>query len=145
MDVTLGPPNGCYSNTTYFTPKCVAASPTTRTITYSKSSGLYTRYTIGNRVDVNADLILKVEEGEGSNPPLRTTNMTYATLPSVGNFVGFVAPYALSEMKRTPMIARTITQDGRTVSWQVPTTCGGAQCLDLYGRPTKVIKSSTTP
>lgn len=41
---------------------------------------------------------------------------------------------------------KTLTRDGRTFNWQVPSTCGGtgtAPCFDQYARPTKVVRSST--
>lgn len=144
LDIDYGSPNDCYSNTQYWSPKCTSASPTWRTITYSYSDGRYERYTFGNRVHVNADLLLKLEEGAGSNAPQRTTEYEYSVLPNLGTLVGSL-PYGIGEHKRAVMVQKVVTQDGESFKWEISSDCGGgsALCIDDYGRPTKIIKSST--
>lgn len=144
VDVTYGSSNECYSNPMYWHPQCTGSSPTTRTVTYSYSDGRYTRYIVGNRDFVNADLLLKEEEGFGSSAPLRTTEYEYSLQPDVGSFVG-IQPYSVEAFMRPVLIRRKTTQDGRVFDWRVSSTCGGGAslCLDSYGRPTKVVRSSS--
>lgn len=144
LNIDYGPSNDCYFNANYWSPKCDENSPTWRTITHSYSSGRYKRYTFGNRVFANADLLLKLEEGTASNPPLRTTEYEYSLMPRIGKFVG-AWPFSVGEHSRAVMIRQKTLQDGRSFSWRVPSDCGGgaALCIDQYGRPTKVVKEST--
>lgn len=144
LNINYGPSNDCYSNTNYWTPACTSSSPTWRTVTYSHSDGRYQRYTYGNDVRSNADLLLKLEEGTGSNPPLRTTEYEYSLLSRVGWFVGATIPYSVSAHKRPALVTKKTLQDGRSFTWKVPSDCGGGSslCIDQYGRPTKVKKES---
>ena len=143
VTVTYGSTNDCFSDSVYWSPKCSASSPTTRIVTYSYSDGHYQKYTFGNRYLVDADLLLQLEEGQGSSAPIKTTVYQYSLQNGVGFIVGDY-PYGAGEYKRAVLISRVITQDGRTFSWSVPSTCGSGTslCIDQYGRPTKVIKSS---
>lgn len=144
LDIDYGPSNDCYSNSMYWSPKCISTSPTRRTVTYSYSDGRYERYAFGNRDLVDADLLLKVEEGMGSNMPQRTTEYEYSLMPNVGVFVGAL-PLSVGESKRAVLVTKKTLQDGRSFSWKVSSDCGSGTslCIDQYGRPTKVTKSST--
>ena len=146
LAIDYGPTNDCYAAGTY-SPQCVATSPTTRTVTHTSSDGLYKRYTYGNRAYQNADLLLKIEEGKSGDLPLRTTEYEYALLPQVGLDVGRseTSYYFPSSTKRVVTTARKVTQDGRAFSWKVQSACGPSGidlCIDTFGRPTNVVRSS---
>lgn len=144
LDVDYGDANNCYT-VSPFGPVCNAASPTFRTIIYSYSDGKFHRYTFGNKWLENSNLLLKLEEGKGvSYPSLRTTEYEYSLLPSVGVAAGPI-PYSVGATKRVVMRARTIEQDGRLFTWNVPSQCGSNEtslCVDEYGRPAKIIRAS---
>lgn len=141
--ITYGSTNDCFSNPAYWYPSCNSSSPTTRLVTYNRSDGHFNKYTFGNRHMVNADLLLKLEEGQGSTV-LRTTDFEYSLLDGVGSIVGEY-PYGAAEVGRPVQISRKITQQGRIFRWAIPSVCGSgtALCIDQYGRPTKVERKST--
>lgn len=143
LDIDYGPSSDCYSNTLYWSPKCVASSPTSRTVTHSYSDGRYRRYIFGNRDLQNADLLQKLEEGMASGAPERVTEYTYQLMPSVGSFVGASLPYSVESYRRSVLIERRIKQDGSVFIWSVPSTCGDGTslCVDQYARPIKVIRT----
>src|SRR5690606_34148162 len=124
LDINYGPSNDCYSNSNYWSPKCTSVSPTSRIVTYSYSDGRYERYTFGNRLYLNADLLIKHEEGVGSSPPQRITDYQYSLLPSLGAIVGTLS-YAVRDHKRPVLIMKEITQDGESFKWEISSDCGG--------------------
>lgn len=144
LSISYGPTNECFTNALYWTPKCTGSSPVTRTVKYTYSDGRYKTYTFGNRYWVNADLLLKLEEGATGGAPMKTTEYQYSLLGGVGTIAGNY-PYGAGEYKRSILVSKKIHQDGRIYNWSVATTCGGGSslCLDQYGRPTKIIKSSS--
>lgn len=143
LSIDYGATNDCYTD---ISPKCTASSPTVRVVKYLETGGRFKTYTYGNRVSVNADLLLKLEEGQGASV-LRTTQYTYALLPLMGNLV-FGSPtmlYFPSTSKRVITTSREIKEGGAVFEWKVLKTCGtsGADyCIDAFGRPTKVQKGS---
>lgn len=141
LSIDYGPLNDCFSNSLYWDPKCTASSPTTRVVTYSYSDARYRRYTFGNRHFVDADMLLKLEEGSSGSAPSRTTDYQYAWLDEVGTVIGEY-PYGPGEAKRAVLTSKKVVQDGRAFTWAVPSSCGGGTslCIDQYGRPTKVVK-----
>jgi hypothetical protein len=143
LSIDYGPLNDCFSNSLYWDPKCTSSSPTTRVVTYSYSDARYRRYTFGNRQHVDADMLLKLEEGSSGSAPSRTTDYQYAWLDEVGAVIGEY-PYGPGEVKRAVLTSKKVVQDGRAFSWTVPSNCSGAisLCIDQYGRPTKVVKDS---
>jgi hypothetical protein len=146
MTISYGPPNGCIFGGSGSS-GCTASSPKTRTVTYTKSSGDYTVYTFGNRFLVDADLLLKVEEGSPSTGVMRTTSFEYARLPAVGFLIvsGMASLYSPNHYYRVVQTARVVTQNGKRFTWRVDATCGpGTElCFDEFGRPTKVVRGST--
>ncbi len=147
-----GPDNGCW-DPSYVPPgtpyTCSGSSPVTRTVSVTNPDSSVMRYTYGNRSGNNEGKLLQVDEGWNGSAALRTTVSTYATAGA--------GPYLLgmgqSMMSRgdsqfntynTPLKQRTISQQGRTFTWQVPSDCGSGseQCFDARARPTKVTKSS---
>lgn len=146
LTIAYGPANDCYTTGSY-SPQCDAASPTTRVVTHTTSDGKYNRYTFGNRAFQTADLLLMLEEGATGDSPLRMTSYEYALLPEIGSDVGRsdTAWYFPNSTKRVVTTARTVVQAGRTFSWRVQSTCGtsGTElCVDTFGRPTRVLRSS---
>jgi len=143
LTISYGAANDCFLS------ECVSSSPTTRIVTYTEASGAYRKYTYGNRYFVNADLLLRMEEGQSSGAPLRTTDYEYSLLPRVGSYVGPIsgtADYFPSSFNRVVNVSRAITEAGALFSWKVAKTCGTSGtdlCIDAFGRPTKVVKSRT--
>ena len=143
---SYGPANGCFIYSTY---PCTAASPTTRTMTVTAPDGVVNRYTFGNRFADNEGLLLRVDEGWNGASAARTVETVYADRNA--------APYAMfnaSSIRQRgdalmssdvmPKRQITTTQQGRTFMWKVASDCSGMPyCFDTFGRPTKVIKSST--
>lgn len=146
LTIAYGPTNDCYTLSPY-SPQCGPTSPTTRVVTYTTSDGQFKRYTFGNRVHQDADLLLKLEEGPSGSSPLRTTSYEYALLPQIGSDAGKsdTSYYFPNSTNRVVTTARTVVQAGRTFSWRVQPVCGtsGAElCLDTFGRPTRVERRS---
>lgn len=144
LNIDYGPSNDCYSNANYWSPKCTSTSATRRTVTYSYSDGRYRRYVFGNRDLVDADLLLKLEEGAGTNPPLRTTEYGYSLIGRTGGFIGAL-PLSVGASVKAVLVTKKIMQQGRSFNWIVPSDCGaGASlCIDQYGRPEKLVRTST--
>ncbi len=144
LSINYGTTNNCFTNAS---PTCTSTSPTTRVVTHTETGGKFKRYTYGNRSGVNADLLLKLEEGQ-SNSVLRTTEFGYTLLPKVGGYAGSnysTALYFPSSSKRVVTVSRTIKEAGMIFDWKVSPTCGTSGtglCIDAFGRPTKVTKSS---
>lgn len=143
LNIDYGPVNHCYSNSFHGAP-CGPTSPMWRKVTHSYSDGRYSRYIYGNRELNDADLLLKLEEGAGSGSPLRTTEFTYTLMPKTGEFVG-TRPYSIGEWRTAIMTSKKTTQDGRVFNWAVSSDCGSGSslCVDAYGRPTKVAKTTS--
>ncbi len=148
---SYGPANNCYQPGTQWPEigiRCTTSSATTRTVSVTAPDNRVTRYTFGNRYQVDEGQLLKVEEGVSGSTALRTTTTTYA-LPGDGPYPN---PVGLSLQPRndgylasrhTPERMRVITQQGSTFTWRVDNTCAGSTyCFDSRARPTKVIKSS---
>lgn len=144
VDIDYGSSNDCYSNSNYWFPKCTSSSPTWRTVTYNYSDGRYKKYKIGNKEWVDSDLILKLEEGQGSQLPSRTTEYFYSTLPAIGSDVGTFG-HSVQDVKRVVLIKKNVLVDDQLFTWAVATDCGGGTslCVDEYGRPTKTTSSTT--
>lgn len=145
MSIDYGSSNDCYSNASGWLPKCSPTSPTWRTVTHSYSDGRYSRYTFGNRSLVNADLLIKLEEGNGAASPQRITEYEYSLMPNVGTFVGS-PPHSIGEIRRPILVMKKVRQDGNSFNWKIASDCGGggiSLCIDQYGRPTKVSRWSS--
>ena len=146
LAINYGATNDCYTNSNY-SPHCVSTSPTTRVVTHTASDGKFKRYTFGNRAYQNADLLLKLEEGASGGLLLRTTEYEYALLPQIGSDAGrsHTSYYFPASSKRVISVARTIKQGGKTFNWRVQSACGASGvdlCVDTFGRPKNVVRSS---
>lgn len=118
--------------------------------------GVRQRSTFSNRLDETENLLLKEQTYTGSSVLVRTVLHTYATVPyatawpyawpaAIGEDLQLRTNYYRSE-RWAPAVMRQIQQQGRTFTWQVPSTCnpgGTSACFDTFARPTKVTKTSS--
>ncbi|WP_297178370.1 hypothetical protein [Thermomonas sp.] len=144
-----GPTNNCWAGTYSQGVACTANSPTTRSVIVTDPDGSQTRYTFGNRANVDEGLLYTTESGWNGSGALRTTEITYAepnTAP-FGPFDGWSlrgnGDYAITSRIR-PQRKVVTTQQGRSFVWEVASDCAGMPyCFDAFARPTRVIRSST--
>jgi hypothetical protein len=132
---------------------CAANSscPDSAWVDVVEPDGAKTRYIHSTRYNALEGKLLKTETFSPTNELLRTEATTYV-LPSEAPYVALIGRsmfgYMVNEAKSenlTPVRERVITQQGRTFSWKVDSTCGTgtALCFDAFARPTKVTKSSS--
>lgn len=145
---SYGPTNNCWDGSYSQGIACTATSPTTRQVIAIDPDGSQTRYTFGNRANVDEGQPYRTESGWNGTTALRTTNITYADTGAApyGAFDGWSprgrGDFAITSKVR-PQRQVTTTQQGRTFTWQVATGCAGVPyCFDAFARPTKVVKSS---
>ncbi len=60
-----------------------------------------------------------------------------------GNVPGGLSDEVVARVR--PVVKKSVMQQGSTFTWQVPKTCSGTYCFDVFARPTSVTKSSTVP
>lgn len=147
--MTYGPPNDCFAVFGGGSPgpgECTSSSPTTVATTLRRSDGTYTKYTFGNRSYVNQGQLLKMEEGSGSETPIRVTNQEWQLFPPVrSGMTGLRTTSAsLRAVNRMTVVQRDIIQQDRKFTWRVARDCGSglATCVDQFIRPTKVERTS---
>ncbi|MFT3897348.1 MAG: RHS repeat-associated core domain-containing protein [Thermomonas sp.] len=133
--------------------------PLTSTTIIDGPNGSYKSYLFGQMFRVNSGQLLKLEEGytTGTAPniirnPLRTTENVYvsdaeaatAPFPAQVGSVSTSSADTVGSLLR-PLKATSISQDGVTFSWQVPSTCNGNNtlCFDIRARAKTVVRSST--
>lgn len=144
-----GPSNNCWDGTYSQGIACTANSPTTRSTIVTDPQGGQTRYTFGNRVNVDEGLLYRTERGWNGSSALETTEIVYAD-PEAAPYNSYNGwsprgngDFAMTSMQRPQRKVMT-TRQGRTFTWEVATGCGGAAyCFDSFARPTRVIRSST--
>lgn len=142
-----GPSNNCWAGSFSQGIACTPSSPTTRQLQITAPDGAVTRYTFGNRANVDEGLLYVVEAGWNGTSALRTTRYEYAD-PSVQSFGSGWSPRGFGDFEMTsrkrPRRSEITTQQGRTFTWAVASDCSGVPyCFDGFGRPTKVIRSSS--
>ncbi len=108
-------------------------------------------YTYGNAYKVNEGLLLKVSRSN-SGAIQRTQEFAYLVDAGSAAFpkrIGY-HPYSdsneYSSVFLRPKKSEATIQDGRKFLWEVSSTCdvsAAAPCFDTYGRPTRVVKSSS--
>lgn len=135
---TYGPDNGCYSGgTTNSTPSsnlCQPTSPTTKWVDVLDPSGVATRYTYGNQLNVDDGYLLSISK------PGQTTTQTYQW-DSPGSYPAYAGGAAKSRggaifaSKIIPLKEKSTVQDGVKFTWH-------ANAYDTWARPTSVTKSS---
>lgn len=144
LSIDYGAVNNCFTD---IAPKCTASSPTVRVVKHTETGGKFKKYTYGNRAYVDADLLLKLEEGQ-STSVLRTTEYGYILMPRAGYVASqnySTSAYFPSSSKRVVTISRKVKEGGSVFEWKVLKTCGSSgtdYCVDAFGRPTKVQKES---
>lgn len=129
---TYGPDNGCYSGNDRPSLSCQANAPTTKWVDVLDPSGVTTRYTYGNRYNVDDGYLLSISK------PGQTTIQAYQ-LDSPGTYPAYAGAPAQQRgvfaTKVIPLLERTIEQDGMKFTWH-------ANAYDTWARPTSVTKSS---
>lgn len=133
--VTYGPANAGWDTCT----NCVE----TKTVLVTDPNGDNTRYTFGNRYNVNEGLLLQTDYGFNGSTAQRSVVQKYRAI----NTGPYVNPVGYSEQTRgdaemsarlMPVEQRTTTQQGVTFTWQAD-----PNSFDTKARPTIITKSST--
>jgi YD repeat-containing protein len=131
--VNYGPANAGWSDCV----NCVA----TKTVTVTDPKGDRTRYTFGNRYNLNEGLLLQTDYGFDGSSALRSVTQTYRAITG-GPYVN---PVGRSEQNRgdaemsarvMPVERRITSQQGVIFSWQ-------ANSFDTKARATSVTRSSS--
>ena len=115
-------------------------------------NGHRTRYIHSTRYGALQGKLLRTETYDGASTLKRAEDKSYNYAESDRPYPaafgsGMTAadpPYAVENL--VLLRKNAMTQDGRTFTWEVPSGCSGGltgYCFDAYGRPTKVVKSST--
>jgi hypothetical protein len=146
---SYGPTNNCWDGSYSEGIACTSASPTSRQVIATDPDGSQTRYTFGNQANVDEGELYKTESGWNGTTALRTTEISYANVGAApyGAYDGWSprgnGDFAMTSKVR-PQRQVTISQQGRTFTWQVAAGCGGMPyCFDAFARPTKVTKTSS--
>jgi len=135
---TYSPANGCYSggfpDSTPTSNLCQPGSPTTKWVDVLDPSGVTTRYTYGNRFEVDDGYLLSISK------PGQVTIQTYQ-LDSPGSYPALAGGPSKSRggavfaAKIIPLKEKSIVQDGVKFTWRVNT-------YDAWARPINVTRSS---
>lgn len=144
-----GSPNNCWNPGSYGAGSnaCTATSATTRIVKKTDPDGTVTRYTYGNRFNVDEGLLLKTDYGWNGASALRSEEVTYAD-PEAAPYRAYngisyrnVGDYSTTGFYR-PRARLVTTEAGKSYRWEVATDCGtGPRCFDTQARPTKIIRS----
>jgi RHS repeat-associated protein len=128
--------------------------PHTKTVTVTEPDGITTTvHSFGKDFQLNEGRLLQTQVKK-SGQVYETRTHTYlpesevAALP-LPDRMGSVLAMGVDEYSAAalrPVIARTITRDATTYTWQVITGCHGSslRCLDAFGRPIYVQRFSPT-
>jgi len=118
-------------------------------------SGDRTRYIHSTRYGPLQGKLLRTETYQGASMLKRAEDKTYnyaeSDLPYPATFGStlYNADPAYGTQNLVVLRKSVISQQGRTFTWEVPPTSSGCSgeltgyCFDAYGRPTKIIKSSS--
>lgn len=133
---------------------CTSCTVTTASATVTAPDGSVSRSTYSTEWGANEGKVVLQEDGITANGALRSTTYQYAPTDGMPYpaLVGKM-PISFSGVDNdapaqtySPQWKKTVTQQGRTFTWEVAATCGGngtSLCFDAYARPTKVIKAGT--
>lgn len=133
---------GCYAPVTGISvpDACTTNSPNSRSVTVTTSTGKIETHVFGNKLLVNAGLLLSHSIGN-----LETTTYEYA-LPYRNLYgLGKRKVYDINETYVSVTKRRATTVDGRNFVWMIASDCGAsanALCIDHHFRPIKVTASS---
>jgi len=113
-------------------------------------AGNRTRYIHSTRYGILQGKLLRTEVYANGTALVRAEELLYNYAESNRPYPGLLGsggsddpPYASQNI--VVLRKTTTTQQGRTFIWEVPAGCAGGltgYCLDSFGRPTKVVKSS---
>lgn len=125
------------------------ANGTTRTKILGPDGALDT-YTFGNTYGVDEGLLLSHTRANGTQAPLMSEVHTYATgtpAPVFPMIIGF-HPDARDRTPAVflrPKLSTTKVMQGTRFMWEVEKGCdaSGVPCLDTFGRPTRIKRSSS--
>lgn len=140
-------PQGSFTNS-----PCAAsnACPSTATVTITAPSGDKTVHTYSTRWGAHEGKLLQTQTYQGASTLLRMVSSTYAP-SNLGPWPARIGTSLTGDRTNldkletwTPTLRTDTVQQGRTFTWQVPSTCGSGSspCFDTFSRPTKVVKSS---
>lgn len=124
-----------------FAQDCTTTScSTTRTVSVT-GPGEFTRYTFGNKYQDTEGKLLKVEHGASESQILSTETTTYQFNPSGQAYpasIGFNPNdrMDINEVKYTPVIQRTLVQDGVTFKYT-------ASSFNAFAEPVVEVRAST--
>lgn len=138
-----GPVNACYAaNGNALNPEpCHANSPATRTTTLTGPDGATTKFTYGNKENVNAGLLLSE-----SKPGLEETSSEYVTLYENSGGAGMTPlGFDLSSYKVIQISKKVKLQNQVSFTTEVLSNCGSGSdpCFDEHFRPTRIVNSSS--
>lgn len=132
---------------------CTTCAVTPASTTVIDPDGSVSRSTYSTEWGAYEGKLLTQEDGVTSTGALRTTTYQYAPTDGmaypalIGNMpVSFSIDNDKPAQTYSPQWKKTVTQQGRTFTWEVAATCGSngtSLCFDKYARPTKVVKGST--
>lgn len=134
-------------------PVCLSDSCAgTRLMVINGPGGAWERYTFGNSYRYNEGKLLKHEKGTSPSNVLRTVIHTYnyaitgqAYAAKVGSSPQPRGAGFISEATR-PLVRTATAQDGALFIWEVDKGCvtSGVYCLDVWARPTRIIRTGNT-
>lgn len=131
------------------------AGNTCQSTTYTdlqEPDGTRTRYIHSTRHGALQGKLLRTEVYENGTTLKRTEDRSYNFAESdrpypglIGNSISATSPQYASE-NLVVLRKTTLTQQGRKFNWEIPGDCPeglGGFCIDAFGRPTRVTRSST--
>lgn len=103
-------------------------------------------YQYGNTYKHNEGLLLRHEKSDNFTSSITTYSyelgQTNSQFPKRIGMSPMLVDDGYASTHLRPLIRRATVIRGSTFQWDVPANCNGATCLDSYGRPTQVVKSS---
>jgi hypothetical protein len=100
----------------------------------------------GNRAGYNEGLLLE-EKVITAGVEAQKTTYEYALADAGETYIRMPGTHPLwldnsSATLTRPKTKQTILRDGRSFIWEAPRSCGSSLCLDVFGRPTRISRSS---
>ncbi len=138
-----GPANNCYlpgGSWPSVGIRCATGAASTKTTSVTAPDGAVTRYTFGNRYQVDEGQLLRIDEGWNGSTALRTTINTYAA-PNAGPYPNPIGNSIQPRndgylgARHTPKQGQVVTQQGTTFTYAV-------NGFDVHARPISVTRSS---
>lgn len=133
---------------------CTSCTVTTAVTTVTAPGGSVSRTTYSTEWGAYEGKVLMEEDGVTGSGALRTTTYQYAPTDGMAYpaLIGGL-PLSFSSIDNdkpaqtySPQWKKTVTQQGRTFTWEVAASCGStgtSLCFDQYAQPTRIVRSST--